>query len=214
MKKNDEFDLLYAAALKECIDLIEEGSLHEKEQISLAIRIGAKVDELTAAVEDKESVFKRLARDIFRARGKVVNPSKVAEYRQLYLNFQPIDTVTTMEQSLMNDVTVRMLTEIALNDGRPKNKPAENVFLFLRVLRKAGCLLDGFEPYLEEKQPDGQEATEIIKELEALRTKADTLLNAVQNSEGRSQLDFLKKPDVCLPIAQYVCCALSVLDNN
>ena len=67
----------------------------------LALEIGKKVDELAARSPDNEILFKRLSRDIFRLRGKIISPSRIYEYQQLYLNFHSMDTVTTMATSMM-----------------------------------------------------------------------------------------------------------------
>lgn len=45
---------------------------------------GSTVDVLVKHVGDKEAVFTRLARDIFRSRGKSVSPSRISDYHQLY----------------------------------------------------------------------------------------------------------------------------------
>jgi len=189
MKTENEFETTYAETLKECIELLNQENYHEREKISLSIEIGKKVDELAAKAPNKNFLFKRLSRDILKARGKVISPSKIAEYQQLYLNFQSMDIVTTMEKSLVNDVTVGMLTEIALNDGRQKSKPSEDAFPLLTILNRTSRLLNRFEVDMEEKQPEGQELTEILKELEAIVCKTGTILNTVKNTGGRAQMD-------------------------
>lgn len=195
MKGDSDFELQYADVLKECIKLFEEESRYEKEQISLALRVGAKVNKIVDHIEDKEAVFKRLARDIFKARGKLVTPSKISEYRQLYLNFQSIDTVTTLGKSMMNDITVGMLTEMALKDEGRGGKPRENESPLLTMLKKAHCLLDRIEVTIEDKQPEDEELAKIFEELEMIGGKAQTILNAVRNDGGRNQMDLFKRRD-------------------
>lgn len=193
MKADSDFELQYADVLKECIKLFEEESHYEKEQISLALKIGKKVNKIVDHIEDKEAVFKRLARDMFKARGKLVTPSKISEYRQLYLNFQSMDTVTTMGKSMMNDVSVGMLTEMALKDERPESKPKGDESPLLTMLKKAHRLLDRFEMTIEDKQPDDEELMKIFEELDLIGGKAQTILNAVRNDGGRNQMDLFKR---------------------
>ncbi len=194
MKADSDFELQYVDALKECIALFEEESRHEKQQISLALRIGEKVNTIVDHIEDKEAVFKRLARDIFKARGKLVTPSKIAEYRQLYLNFHSMDTVETMGKAMIGDITVGMLTDIALKDGRPESKPKGDDSPLLILLKKANRLLDKFEVAMEDKQPDDKDLVKIIEELKLIVWKSEAILNAVQNGGGRCQMDiFIKR---------------------
>lgn len=193
MKADSDFELKYEDVLRECIILFDEESRHEKEQISLALKIGEKVNEIVDRIEDKEAIFKRMSRDIFRARKKLVTPSKIAEYRQLYLNFQSMDIVTSMEKSLMNDVTVGMLTEMALKGGQSESKPIQDTSPLLTMLKKAKRLLDKFEMNMEDKQPDDNDLAKIIEELRLIGWKSEAILNAVQNGGGRSQLDFFKR---------------------
>ena len=201
MKTKNEFETSYAKTLKECITLIDQENHHEKEKISLALEIGKKVDELAAQSPDNEILFKRLSRDIFRVRGKIISPSRIYEYQQLYLNFHSMDTVTTMATSMMSDVTVGMLTEMALEDGRPESKPTQDASPLLMMLKKANRLLDRFEVTIEDKQPEDKELSKILEELKLIGGKSEAILNAVQNAGDRSQLDLFKRRDTSLPVA-------------
>lgn len=193
MKADSDFEVQYAQALKECLVLIEEESRHEKEQISLALRIGEKVNKIVEHMEDKESIFKRMARDIFSTRGKLVTPTKISGYRQLYLNFQSMDTISTMGKSMITDLSVDMLTEIALKDELSESRPQENGSPLLTMLKKANRLLYRFEVVIEDKQPDDKDLVKILEELKLICEKSGAILNTVQHTGGRSQLDFFKK---------------------
>jgi hypothetical protein len=193
MKTDKDFELQYANVLKECIALFDEESQHEKEQISLAIKIGERVNEIVDSIEDKDAIFKRISRDIFRARGKLVTPSKIAEYRQLYLNFHLMDTVTSLEKSLMGDVSVGMLTQIALKDDNPARKTKENVSPLLTMLKKVSRLLDRFEVAIEDTEPDDRDIEKALAELEVIHSKTLTILNSLRNSGGKCQMDLFRK---------------------
>ena len=193
MKSDSDFELKYADVLKECIKLFDEESQHEKKQISLALRIGKRVNEIAEQIEDKETVFKRLARDIFKARGKIVAPSKISEYRQLYLNFQSMDTITIIEKSMMSDVTVGMLTEMALKEDQAANKNKKDESPLLAMLTKANRLLDKFEVTMEDNQPDDKELPKILEELELIVRKAQTSLNTTKNAGGNRQMDLFRR---------------------
>ncbi len=204
MKTDSDFELRYAEVLKKCIKLFDEESQHEKEKISLALKIGEKVNKIANCINDDESeaIFKRLSRDIFKTRKKIITPSKISEYRQLYLNFQSMDIVTSMEKSLMNDVNLKMLVDIALKDRRPKNKPQKDDSPFLTMLIKAFRLLDRFEIAIEDKQPDDNDMPKLVEKLELITEKVQTILNDLQNYRGRGQMDFFKmcaKPGVAPP---------------
>lgn len=172
MKTKNDFETTYDRALKECIALLNQESNYEKEKISLAFEIGKKTNELVTLSHDKEIIFKRLSRDIFKERGKVISPSKIAEYQQFYLNFQSMDIVTAMEKTLMNDVTIGMLTEMALKDGLPENKPTPDASPLLTILKKANRLLNRFEVAMEDKHPEDEELPKILTELVLIKEKA------------------------------------------
>jgi hypothetical protein len=193
MKADKDFELQYTDTLKKCVALIEEETRYEREQISLALRIGKEVDVLVTQVEDEDAIFKRLSRDIFRARGKAISPSKISEYRQLYLNFESMDEVSTKEATMMKDVTVGMLTEIASKDGRQGSKSKNLTSPELIMLRKVNRLLDRFEATLDDKQPDDNDLSEILEELKLIGGKSEAILNTMQNAGGRSQLDLFKR---------------------
>lgn len=193
MKTDRDFEKLYAATLAECLALIEKECQHEKEQISLAIRIGKEVDLLVGHLEDTEAVFTRLSRDIFRARGKSVSPSRIAEYRQLYLKFESMDAVADMETSLINDLTVGTLTGIASKQEGQGSKPKEHASPQLIILRKASRLLDKFETTLDDKRPDDSDMAGILEELKLISGKIEVILNGMQNAGGKSQLDLFKR---------------------
>jgi len=193
MKADKDFELQYTDTLKKCVALIEEDTRYEREQISLALKIGKEVDVLVAEIEDKDAIFKRLSRDIFRARGKVISPSKISEYQQLYLNFHSMDTVSDKETSMMNDITVDMLCEIASKNGRQGSKSKNVTSPELSMLRKVTRLLDRFEAAMDDKQPDDNDLAEILEELKLIAGKSEAILNAVQNAAGRSQLDLFKR---------------------
>jgi hypothetical protein len=190
---NNDFELQYANVLKECITLIEEENRHEREQVSLALKIGEKVNEIVDNIEDEDAVFKRLARDIFKTRGKFIAPSKISEYRQLYLNFESMDTVSVIGNSMMNDLTVGLLTEIASKDMNPQRKSKVDESPLLTMLKRAVRFLDRFEVAIEENQPDEKDMAMIIQELELIRAKDESLLHAVRHTGGKSQLDLFKR---------------------
>ena len=193
MKADKDFELQYTDTLKKCVALIEEETRYEREQISLALNIGKEVDVLVARVEDKDAIFQRLSRDIFRARGKVISPSKISEYQQLYLNFHSMDAISAKNMSMMNDITVGMLCEMASKNGRQGSKSKNLISPELIMLRKVNRLLDRFEAALDDKQPDDNDLSEILEDLKLIGGKCETILNTVQNAGGRSQLDLFKR---------------------
>jgi hypothetical protein len=204
MKADKDFELKYRNVLKECIALFEEESRHEKEQISLAIKIGEKINEIADSVEDKDAIFKKISRDIFRARKKVITPSKIAEYRQLYLNFQSMETVETMAKAVMSDMTVGMLTEMALKDGQSKSKPKGDDSALLTMLKKANRLLDKIEITIEEKQPDDEDIGKILDEMDIINSRAQTILKTLRNGRGRGQMDIFKMHDIQAAVHQWL----------
>ncbi len=194
MKSDSDFELRYASVLKECITLIEEESRHEQDQISLALKIGEKINGIVDLAEEKEAVFKRLARDIFKTRGKIVTASKISEYRQLYLNFQSMDTVTTLGKSMMNDMTIGMLAEMTQREGKPGSKSKEDDCPLLTMLKKVNRLLDRFEVAMEDnRSDDDNNLARIIEELKLVDARSKAILDAVQNAGGRSQLDLFRQ---------------------
>lgn len=189
MKIDKDFESKYQNVLRECIALFDEEVRYEKEQIALALKIGERVNRIVDNIEDNDAIFKRISRDIFRARGKLIPPFKISEYRQLYLNFQSMDTVSSMEKSLMSDITIGTLTGIALRDDRHGKKAKEDVSPLLTMLKKANRLLDRFEVAMEDNQPDDKDLARILDELKLISGKSETILNSAKKTDGMSQLD-------------------------
>lgn len=191
MKAKNEFEMTYAKVVKECVALLNQEADYEKKKIALALEIGKKVDELlNLSQDDKDRIIKRLSRDISKERGKVISQSKIEAYQQLYLNFKAMDVVTSMEKSLMNDITVDMLTEMTLKDKQLEGKSAQEMSPLLSMLKKAHRILDRFEVLIKEKQPEDDVILKISTELQLIEEKSRTIINTLNN--GGKQQNLLK----------------------
>lgn len=179
----------YNKILEECISLVEKATQNEQKQIGLALEIGKKINQLVTGAEDGDATLKKLARDIFRARGKLVPPSRLYEYHQLYLNFGSMETIKSIADKSLNDISVNMLLKIPehpkeadkVND--PRN--VDHTEALVRVIK----LLARFETKLEGYQLNEEKLVEVVKSLETIRDKTDSVLNAVREHTVKSQMD-------------------------
>jgi hypothetical protein len=192
LKSKGDFESLYSKTVKECVSLVDEECKLEQEQISLALKMGKKIDQLVTDAAQGEAIIPKLARDIFKERQKIIPASKLFEYRQLYLNLGSMETVKTLAATALNDVSLYSLlksTGVAkgATDGSNLQK-SEIVSILDRVVKS----LDRVDRMLQSRQLNDDELAEIQKIMGVVQDKAGSLFKAVQVSSGQGQMDLFR----------------------
>ena len=193
IENGSDFKALYSKTVKECVSLVDKECELEQEQISLALKMGEKIEQLVAT--EGEAVIKKLARDIFKERQKIIPPSKLFEYRQLFLDLGSMETVKTLVEKSLNDVTMDSLIKIARNgketDG-VRQSPRNEI---VATLYKALNCLNRVERMLDEKGLSDDELAEILKAAESVKDKAGSVLRTVEGNDGKRQLDMFRSAE-------------------
>lgn len=188
MSAKTDIEVLYAKTLKDCISLVEEIAEHEQEQIALTLEMGKKVNVLTDKVPDEEEPLKRLSRDIFIARGKMVSPQKLSECQQLYLKFETIEAVNELSGKMLNDITAETLLKTAQKQEK-KSNGTEGPDPLESVLERVGKLLNRFERIMNDEEPSREKATGYIRKIEGIQDKITSIIGSLQNRDGKNQID-------------------------
>lgn len=180
---------IYKKKLKECIALFDLETQKEREKIAIALEIGKKIDELVSGVFDKEAVFKRLTRDIFKVRHKAVSLLKIAEYHQLYLDFGSMEVINSMEKTLLSDITMVALNRITVNEsGRKGSYEVRHINPLFEILQKVGRLLGRVETIMDDHDLTGADVLEINGLLDGLQVKIQEISMAVKSVGGKRQM--------------------------
>ena len=193
METKSDFKRFYAQILNECISLMAEESQHEQEQIRIALEIGQKINQLMAEAAGNETVIKNLARDICRERGKMVSPSRLDEYRQLYLNLGSMETVNSLAERALNDISLSTLSKWTADGkkdiGNRGGAPTTNIVTFLEKVTR---LLTRVETILEDQELNEEELASAINSIESVHSRANAVYKAIHGYGGPRQMDFFK----------------------
>lgn len=180
---------IYKKNLKECIVLFDLETQKERGKIAIALEIGKKIDELLSGGFDKEAVFKRLTRDIFKARHKVVSLLKIAEYHQLYLDFGSMEVINSIEKTLLSDITMVALNRITVNEsGRKGSYEVRHINPLFEIFQKVGRLLGRVEAIIDDHDLTGADVLEINGLLDGLHEKMQEISMAITGGENRGQV--------------------------
>ena len=201
METKSDFKRFYAETLKECISLIEEESKHEHEQIRVALEVGRKIDQLMSeAAEDDETILKNFARDVSRARGKMISSSKLCEYRQLYLNLGSMETVNAITDRALNDVSMSALFKLSDDEKNTSSRNGVPSANMVSILEKILRLLTRAETQLEDKEINEADWTAVMNNMELIHSKANSIYQKIQGYSGPRQMDFFRPMKTTEPL--------------
>lgn len=181
-----EFNKLYIECLEKCVTIIEEVQSSEKHKISLLHQLGQQIDLMVSNAPEGEPVLKRLARDITKARKKIVDDRQLEKCRQLYLFSNDLQIQDFYECS-SRDLTVSMIFDI-INKKVSNKKEKDSNTVFKVLIKKIWRNLFQVETLIQNQPLTKLEKEEISEKILRIKEMSRSILELFLHGPEKRKL--------------------------
>lgn len=192
MEKQGNMNTLYPITLGQCIPLVDKIAQRESEQITLSLELGKQIVRLVANSPDKAPLYKKLARDITSARGKLITSAKISEYEQLFLSFPERGSVTELSKTLLSDLTTEMVLKLSKKSLDKTATVVVEKSKVLRLFHQIERLLRRLERLIGDDILEDRECLQITGKLNSL-TERLFLVSQALKKDRKMQLDLFTR---------------------